>query len=208
MFWVALTAKKSYLRATGMSNPFVNYNYAAYGLIFHTSSLNDSSGGNLALILTFAAHDAKLPLPHQLLLIAPYVDLALDNPDIPRYLPNDPTLKPPRLRSDSLRWIRGSDNPAPATKEELRQVKISPVYADYSILAAAGTAMVISTGTYDILHPDIMVMVGKAEKAGVRTTLIEAMGQIHGFQLLIGLLPEADQVTELMLTATKRNSPR
>lgn len=100
----------------------------------------------------------------------------MDNSDIEVYAKDDPILVPSTLRRDVLRWVRGSENPTPATKEELKHVKLSPIYGDYSILASAGTTMVISTGTYDILHPDIMLMVDKAEKAGVRTTLIEGVG--------------------------------
>lgn len=110
------------------------------------------------------------------------------------------------MRADSLRWVRGSENPVPATKEELKQVKISPLYGDYSILATAGTALVVSTATYDILHPDTMLMVEKAQKAGVRTTLVEGVSYVHGFQMLTGILPEADKATELMLTAVKSNN--
>lgn len=151
-----------------------------------------SAGGTICLSLSYALHEANIPLPSQLILLSPWVDISLDNPDILKFLPNDAMLhNPKRIAQDGLEWLRGSSTSAPGTVEEWHDPRVSPLFGDPSIFTTAGTKLIITTGLYDILHPDITLFVEKAEKAGVTMTYIEATYHIHAWAVFLGVLPEA-----------------
>lgn len=186
----------------------------------------DSAGGNLCLSLSFAASSAGLPLPHQLILFSPFVDISLSNPDIPRFLPNDPVLNVKVTQHHGLTWLRGEGDAKAASVDELRQVKVSPLYGDYSVftplhprpavttqheskhegVSFKGTNIIVTTGLYDILHPDIELMVSKAERAGVKGTCIVNEHGIHAWSVMMGLMPEAAMGMEMVCQAVEEFS--
>ena len=90
-----------------------------------------SSGGNLALVLALAAAEANLPLPNQLVLLAPWLDISLSNPGVAAIAPKDPILRNiPRIRTKGLQWAVGkhaaagtSPSPSSSTPSSPRSSK-------------------------------------------------------------------------------------
>lgn len=102
--------------------------------------------------------------------------------------------------------MRGSNPPAVTTEDKLRDPHISPLYGDLSIFRLVGTRLVIATGRYDILHPDIELFVKKASAAGVQTTLIEAPHLWHYWIIFTDVIPEAGQGQDIVVAAVNANS--
>jgi monoterpene epsilon-lactone hydrolase len=147
-----------------------------------------------------------LPLPSHIVLFSPFVDISMINPEIAAVRSSDHMLNEDRICIGSVEWLRGSSSPAATTDDELRHPGISPLYGDLSIFRLAGTKLVITTGWYDILHPDIELFVKKAGAADVQTTYIEAQHLWHYLILFTGVIPEADQGQDMVVTVVNANS--
>lgn len=172
-------------------------------LDIHTQLAPHSAGGTICLSLAYALHTANLPLPSQLILLSPWVDITLDNPDIEEVLPNEAILSPKPLAHHGLEWLRGSPTPSPASIEELHDPRVSPLFGDPSIFTEAGTKLIVTSGLYDILHPDIALFVEKAERARVTGTYIEAKYHVHAWTVFLGVLPEASVGLDWVVEAAK-----
>ena len=177
--------------------------------MFNTSPY--SAGANLALSLAFAARDAGLSLPAQIVAISPGVNLNMDNPDMYRVAPYDCILSPEHCQRGSRLWagvhIPPSAKPGsvPIPPEILANPYLNTLAGDLSIFTTHGTKLIVVSGQWDILHPDILVFVEKAEKAGVQMTYIEGEHQHHCFAVTVGASPEARQAAELINQQVKAN---
>lgn len=107
-------------------------------------------------------------------------------------------IQPVRLVAQA--WLTGSSaTELHVSTEDLKHPLISPIYDDVSILASAGTKLIIVSGTWDILYPDIELFVQQAEEAGVNTTFIVSPQQIHDF-LIFGS-SEGREALDLVVAA-------
>lgn len=136
----------------------------------NVSVIGDSAGGQIALSAALLARDRGMPLAHTVL-IAPALDLRLNNPDIDAIEPNDPWLVRPGLRTAVDLWRAGLPLDDPV---------VSPLFGD---LAGLGP-LTVFVGTRDITHPDCVLLVSKAQGAGVATEFHEAPGMVHVYPLL------------------------
>ncbi|WP_336245105.1 alpha/beta hydrolase [Paeniglutamicibacter quisquiliarum] len=157
----------------------------------NVSVVGDSAGGQIALAAAQLARDAHLALAHTVL-IAPALDLNLDNPVIDELEPNDPWLVRPGLRAAVELW-RG-DLP-------LDSPLVSPLFGQ---MAGLGPLAVFA-GTRDITHPDCELLVSKARSAGVNTEFHQAPGMVHVYPLLP--IPEGRQARRTMARIL-RGEPR
>ena len=85
----------------------------------------------------------SLRLPEKHILMSPWVDLLMDNPEIPEYQKNDPTLKRGELLVEAFYWANGSD---------LKDYRLSPIYGDVSCLKD----VTLFVGTHEFFYPDVM----------------------------------------------------
>ncbi len=81
-----------------------------------TTILGDSAGGGLALGLAQTLEEAGLPQPRLLMLLAPWVDLTLEDPAIPPVEADDPWLTRIGLVEAGRAWAGGDDPPAAAAQ--------------------------------------------------------------------------------------------
>ncbi|MCF8608919.1 alpha/beta hydrolase [Gordonia sp. HY285] len=132
-----------------------------------TILIGDSAGGGLALALAQAVNGA--PLVAGLVLIAPWVDLAIDV--VHGEVADDPWLDPDALRSAGRLWSGGDD---------IRRSELSPLYGSPEGLPAT----LVVQGTRDVLYPGTAAMVAKLEQAGVSTVSITGEGLVHVYPLL------------------------
>ena len=54
--------------------------------------MGDSAGGGLSLALTEQFKESGIRMPDELILLSPWVDISMENPDIPEYEAKDPWL--------------------------------------------------------------------------------------------------------------------
>lgn len=124
----------------------------------------------------FARHD--LPVPDKLILLSPWIDLQMDNPDIFDYMKNDPMLKYDELQVDARYWANGS---------KLTDYRLSPLYGDVSCLKD----VTVFAGTHEFFYPDIVKFVKKLKEAKVKSRFIVGEGLNHVYPAYP--IPEADE---------------
>lgn len=137
----------------------------------HVALMGDSAGGGFALGLALAAKREGLPKIARLVLLAPWLDIALENPEIAKVEPTDPWLTTRWLRAAGKAWSKGADPKLP---------ELSPVHGDLAGLPP----ITVYVGTRDILWPDAVVLARRAKAAGVELELVEAPGLMHVYPLV------------------------
>ncbi|MBX3204748.1 MAG: alpha/beta hydrolase [Labilithrix sp.] len=139
--------------------------------------MGDSAGGGMALALAQRLDAEGLPQPKDLVLLAPWVDVAMDNPAIADVEARDPWLARPGLVEAGRMYAKGAD---------ARDPRVSPLHGELTKLGALS----IFIGTRDLLLPDARLLAARAREAGTATTLFEYEHMVHDF-MLVDLLPEA-----------------
>lgn len=137
----------------------------------HCVWMGDSSGGGLALVIAQRAVAQGLPAVRDLILISPWLDLALSDPELPTLATTDPWLDLPGMAAAAQWWAGGDDPAAP---------HLSPVNAPLEGLQRLHVFM----GTRDLLWPASRRLLARAQAAGVAMTLHEARDMIHVWPLL------------------------
>ncbi|MBR0385999.1 MAG: alpha/beta hydrolase, partial [Erysipelotrichaceae bacterium] len=140
--------------------------------------MGDSAGGGLALGLCQYWDTIGLKQPYRLILLSPWVDLTMENPDIPEYEKNDPSLIRDELLVDAYYWADGTD---------LKDRRLSPIYGDMSIYKRVS----LFVGTHEMFYPDITLLARKLEDAGARVDLNIGEGLNHVYPAYP--IPEADK---------------
>ena len=134
--------------------------------------MGDSSGGGLALAQAQRLRNQGAQPLSGLVLIAPWVDVTLSNPDIADYEAKDKMLSVKKLRV-SGRWWAG--------ERDTRDPLVSPAYGTFHGLPRT----LITQGDHDILYPDTMNTVAELQLAGVDTTAIVTEGAPHTHSLMV-----------------------
>ena len=133
--------------------------------------MGDSAGGGFALGLALVAKREGLPAVARIVLNAPWLDIALENPEIAKVEPTDPWLTRRGLLAAGEAWARGADPRLP---------ELSPIHGDLAGLPP----ITMYVGTRDILWPDAVVLAKRAREAGVAVELVEGKGLMHVYPLL------------------------
>lgn len=138
----------------------------------------DSAGGHLTLDLALKARDQRLPQPAGLVLISPWLDLALRGGSYISRAEVDIFSKTPQLKAMSRTYLgRDIDPTSPA---------VSPLDAPLAGLPPIH----IEAGDADITRDDAVTLQARATAAGVACTLNLWPGMFHHFQVFADL-PEA-----------------
>jgi acetyl esterase/lipase len=139
--------------------------------------MGDSAGANLALAVAQAARDEGLPSSGEVVLLAPWADVTMDNPEIAAFAPRDPMLGADAL-AEAGRLYAGDGDPA--------RPPASPLHGDLSNLGR----LTILTGTRDILNPDARRLRDLAGAApGTTVDWVEEPDMLHDWMVLP--IPEA-----------------
>jgi acetyl esterase/lipase len=137
----------------------------------------DSAGGGLALAYCLSRRDSGERLPERLLLIAPWLDITVSNPEAALIEKRDPMLAIPGLRAAGKLWAgeRGLENPS-----------VSPIFARLRGLPR----MLVVQGGRDIAAADVRVLHDRVTAGGGEIELVYSANAFHVF---VGLpwLPEA-----------------
>lgn len=116
--------------------------------------MGDSAGGGMALALEENLSEESEELPSKLILISPWLDTRMENSKIDEVQKNDKDLNKEALKLAGIAYKgkNGKDtylvNPIDGPLDKLKNVTIY-------------------TGTYDILNPDVKILVQKAKEKNV-----------------------------------------
>ena len=138
--------------------------------------MGDSAGGGLALGLAEVLRDEGGPCPEELVLISPWIDLTMSNPEMKDYVDLDPMLGIDGARRMGEVWANGL---------ELTDPRVSPLYGELSGLPH----VTLTVGSWEIFYPDIMLLEEKLTASGVGSELIVGERMVHCFPICP--IPEA-----------------
>ena len=130
--------------------------------------MGDSAGAGLCIGLSMFLAEKGLKTPDKLILLSPWVELALDDPGLKEYEKTDPTLNIAELQVDAEYWANGTD---------LKDYRLSPLYGDVSCLKEVH----LFTGSHELFYPDILAFDRKLEEHGVPHHLYvgEELGHVY-----------------------------
>lgn len=135
------------------------------------SIAGDSAGAGLALGLAQTLNEAGLPQPRRLVLVSPWLDLTLSNPELPALQPHDPWLNIVGTVEAGKVWADGDDPTDP---------RLSPLNGPLAGLAP----MDVYVGTRELCHPDVLLLAERASAAGARLDLSVCEGAVHVYPLV------------------------
>ena len=138
--------------------------------------LGDSAGGGMALALCEYLQEKQIMEPRKAILISPWLEVGLENPAIDSVQKDDKKLNKESLKIAGLAYAGGN-------QENLKNYLVSPLYGNVENL----NNIVIYTGTYDILNPDVKELVKKNANIVVK----EYEGKSH-----IWLIDEREEAKE------------
>ena len=154
--------------------------------------MGDSAGGGLALGLAQALTARGEALPERLILLSPWVDVSMDNPEVADLVPVEPLLHLDLMRVHGRRWAGALD---------VRDPRVSPLYGDMRGLPP----VTLYCGTRELLWPDIRLCRDKLEAAGVDVALRVGRGLNHDYPLMP--IPEAEDAFREILAMLEHCNP-
>jgi acetyl esterase/lipase len=115
--------------------------------------LGDSAGGGLGLVLLQILRDQEVtPYPKKTILISPWLDLSMSNPEIKHFETKDCLLPVEGLVYAAKAYAGG---------EDLRHPLLSPIYGDLTNLGP----ILLFCGTNEVLYPDCQALVDMVSNA-------------------------------------------
>ncbi len=128
--------------------------------------MGDSAGGGLSLALLEKVGEENIQMPNQTILISPWLDVRMNNPEIEEVEPNDPELNKSALK------IAGENY---AGKDGIDSYLVNPIDGPLDKLKNVS----IFTGTNDILNPDVKILEERAKSVGTTINVYETEGATH-----------------------------
>lgn len=149
--------------------------------------IGDSSGGAMSLVLAQLIRDEhpEVLQPDDLILIAPWMDVSMENEEIKNYEPIDPMLDVYGAKDLGKRWAGDLD---------VHDPMVSPIYGTFENLGY----ITLMIGTRDMLYPDIDKFSKMLDEQGIEHTYIVKEGLDHPYPLFP--TPEAAESQSLMMT--------
>lgn len=145
--------------------------------------MGDSAGGGLALSLVISLRDEGLPLPAALVMLSPWVDLAMRGNSYVDRADRDPI-----ETAEVLDWSAR----AYAAGVPLVDPRISPLYADFVGLPA----IMVLVGSEEMMYDDSVGIAAKARALGIEVTLDIAAGMPHVYPRFAASLAAGQRAIE------------
>lgn len=155
--------------------------------------MGDSSGGGISLALVQRLREDGHPQPGHVVLLSPWLDATLSNPEIAEFDKIDPFLGVEGLKYGGEVYARDVDP---------KSYIVSPVYGSLKDLAP----VTLFIGTRDILYPDCRKLRDKASAEGVRLDYREYDQMVHNWML--GPMPEAKHAIAEIVETISSNGRR
>jgi len=155
--------------------------------------MGDSSGGGISLALVQRLREDGHAQPGQVVLLSPWLDATLSNPEIAEFDKIDPFLGVEGLKYSGEVYARDVDP---------KSYLVSPVYGSLKDLAP----VTLFIGTRDILYPDCRKLRDKASAEGVRLDYREYDQMVHNWML--GPMPEAKHAIAEIVETISSNGRR
>ena len=145
--------------------------------------LGDSAGGGLALALLQLLRDRNIERrPDKTVLLSPWLDIGLQNPEIDSYIEKEVVLSLQGLRTCGMQYAGDLDVADPF---------VSPIKGDLNDL----NNLKIFVSTHELLYPDCALLKKKVElTSGTSIVLSVKYKMVHDWVILP--IPESDETIE------------
>lgn len=143
----------------------------------------DSAGGGLAVSMLVRARDAGMPMPALLVLLSPWVDLAMRGESYRRNAHSDPYVRP-AVMAEFARMYAG-DRP-------LDDPGVSPLYAPLHGLPP----MFVQASRSEPMLDDSLALAERIQVCGGDATVDLFDDAMHDFQAMALVMPEARQAQQ------------
>jgi len=150
--------------------------------------MGDSSGGGISLALAQRLREDGYEQPGHVVLLSPWLDATLSNPEIAAVDRVDPFLGVEGLKFGGAVYARDVDP---------KSYLVSPVYGSLQNLAP----ITLFIGTRDILYPDCRRLWNNANAEGVKINFREYKDMVHNWML--GPMPEARHAIAEIISTIK-----
>lgn len=151
--------------------------------------MGDSAGAGFAAGFVQTLRDEKQPQPSKLILISPWLDASVSDPEIIKIDKKDKMLSIEGLRNARDVYVGDMDP---------KDYRISPLYGDFSGISSEIT---LFTSTFDMLNIEARKLRQKMVDSKIPLNFFEYPGMIHDW-LVITALPESrhaiDQIASLV----------
>jgi acetyl esterase/lipase len=117
--------------------------------------MGDSAGGGMAISLAQLLKQKAIAQPCCMILLSPWLDVTMSNPEIANYDKKDKLLSREALITAGKYYANDIERTNPL---------ISPLYGDFEGLAE----MYLFMGTHDILAPDVKILEDKVKNTTIR----------------------------------------
>ena len=152
--------------------------------------MGDSSGGGISLALAQLLREKGREQPRNVILLSPWLDASVSNPEIPAFDKIDPF-----LGIEGLKYAGG----VYARDVDPKHYLVSPVYGSLKELAPIS----LFVGTRDILLPDCRKLRDRAAAEGVALNYREYEAMLHDWMLIS--LPESKQALKEIVEIIRTN---
>ena len=160
-----LVPKNTYKDIFAMVTPLYKDIIKKYGKE-NIIAMGDSAGGGMLLGLLEQMGLEKFAQPYRTILLSPWLDVRMINPEIDKVQKNDPI-----LIKDPLKKV----GKAYAGEDGMESFLVNPILGPLEKLEN----LTIYTGTYDILNPDVHEFMKKAHEVNLKVDLREKEKAIH-----------------------------
>lgn len=146
------------------------------------SILGDSAGAGFALAFTLDLKERGVKLPKKIVASSPWLDVTMENPEIPEYQKNDRMLDSCGLIDAGKWWSGDLPNGNTENKISTKDYRISPIFGNYK-----GFPETLVFGcTWEIFFPDITKFVSILKDNNVSNTFVKLDGFVHAATLFKG----------------------
>lgn len=146
--------------------------------------MGDSAGGGMALALAELLVEKKLPQPSQIILLCPWLDVTLSNPQIDKNEPSDLILNRIVMQELGKQYVKDTSE---------THYLASPIYGAIKRLAP----ITLFIGTEDLLLADCRKLKIRAESEPMIFNYREFKGMVHNWMFLP--IPDAKKAISMIV---------
>lgn len=154
--------------------------------------MGDSAGGGFVLALAMLLRDKKMPMPRDIIMLSPWLDITMTNPEMPEFEKVDPTLGIKGLAETGKYWAGDTDP---------NYYLLSPINGSLEGLGR----LTLFGGTRELLCPDARKLKAIADKQGIDLIYYEYPGMGHVFPF--HPTPEAREANEIIYNLIMNKAP-
>jgi len=146
--------------------------------------MGDSAGGGIALGFAQKVKEDDVKQPDEIILLSPWLDVSMTNPNIVDFEDNDNLLSKNGLKHAGQKYAGNLD---------LTDYRVSPIYGNFNNLGQIS----IFTGTNDILIADARKCKLLLDRQNIEFNYFEYQNMMHDWVIITSLIESKDVISKI-----------